>query len=82
MNSPEVWRLGMTVKMRLNLAIPITAVLGVTITFLLRVILTTQSGFTVTTPKATYYIGGSVVYFWVVLGVTAIVCLVLWRRAR
>lgn len=32
--------------------------------------------------KATYYIGGNVVYFWVVLGVTAIVCLVLWWRAR
>lgn len=69
-------------KMRSNVAIPITAVLGVTIAFLLRVILTTQSGFTVTTPKATYYIGRSVVYFWAVLGVTMIVCFLLWRRAR
>lgn len=70
------------VRMRLNLAIPITAVLGVAIAFLLRETARGFSGFTVYSPQATYYIGGNVVYFWAVLGVTAIVCLVLWWRAR
>lgn len=65
-----------------KLALPITAILGVAIAFGLRVILTTSSGFTFTTPKATHYIGGNVVYFWVVLAVTGTFSLVLWWRAR
>lgn len=67
---------------RPSLALPITAVVGVAIAFLLRETVTRSSGFTITGPRTTRYIGGNEVYFWGVLGVTLIACILLWRRAR
>lgn len=72
----------MMVKLKPIPTIPATAVLGGAIAFLLRETESGFSGFTVTSPKATYYIGGNVVCFWGVLGATAIVCLLLWRKVR
>jgi hypothetical protein len=67
---------------RPSLALPITAVVGVAIAFLLRETVTRSPGFTITDPRTTRYIGGNEVYFWGVLSVTLIACLLLWRRAR